>query len=102
MAVKTYTATTTRGDTITFTGDFSQASSPISIVDEDGNEHATQWQVADFCHDPERCAVQLVADGGCDYWLSPDAEITEDEDGEELFDGMTEDDYIASLIKSVD
>lgn len=86
------------GETYEFDADLSQASAPIHAITEDGELSSTPFQTADARHDADEAALLLMAWWGRDTWLSPDCEVTESESGEELYDGMTQDEYIASLI----
>lgn len=43
-----------------FCCDCSQAASPVTFLDDDGEEHSTPFQAADGCHDPEQIARLLV------------------------------------------
>ena len=97
MSSDTYVVSLTFGETLEITADFAQASSQIYL---DGQ--CTPYQVADTCHCRHRAAVMLIGDMGRDYWLDPDAEIGEDEDGETTYDGLTEEEYIDGLIESIE
>jgi hypothetical protein len=57
--------------------------------------------VADARHSPERAARLLLEYFGRDYWCDPDC-VEEDDEGNETFDGMTKDEYLDSLIVSVE
>ncbi|CAL8981522.1 hypothetical protein RHODGE_RHODGE_02853 [Rhodoplanes serenus] len=93
----TYTVTTTFGS-FRFSADLTQASAPI--YDEDGT--ATPYRTADARHSADHAAVLLLGYYGRDYWLSPDVILSEDEDGNQLFDGLRERPYLFSLIVSVE
>lgn len=97
----TYVCETTFGS-FEFEADFAQAADNIVLIHDDGEPETTHWQVADARHYPEEAAVLLLGDFGREYWLSPDAVETENKDGETLYDGMTEDEYIRDLIVSVE
>lgn len=97
-----YTINLSWGDTIRVSADLVHASAPISIFDDDGFEHPTQYQTADARHSDWEMARLVVVCMGRDWWLSPDAEIDEDEDGIETIDGMSESGYIDSLIVDVE
>lgn len=100
-----YVVTTTFGK-FRFEGDFVQAASPIwSLPDRDGEDEdgfPTPFQVADASHRPYKAALLLLEYFGRDYWCDPDLLTDEDEEGNETFDGMTQDEYLASLIESVE
>lgn len=84
-----------------FSGDFSQASSNLySLPDDDADGFPTPYQVADARHIPVVAAKLLLEYFGRDYWCDPGCVV--EDDGEETFDGMSKDDYLDSLIVSVE
>ncbi len=101
MATKTYTVKLKSGGTIKFSTDFAQSNSPIILIDDEGVEHATRFNVSNFYGDNEYAAEMLVQDAGEDFWLEPEAEETEDEHGISLYDGVTADLYVAAQIHSI-
>lgn len=95
-----YTCRTTFG-TFRFEADLTQAAAPIRSLpdhdDDDTDGFSTPFQTADARHDAREAAKLLIRYFGRDYWLDPTAEV---EDG--MINGMPEDDYIDSLIVSVE
>jgi hypothetical protein len=89
-------------DTLHFEGGFAEASSPIYAEAESGHWVCTPFQVADAGHDPKEAALMIIKWFGPDYWLNPEAEEGEDENGELTYDGMTEEEYIEDLILDVE
>lgn len=100
-----YTVTTTFGS-FRFSGDFAQASSNLYSLPDAGADEAegfpTPYQVADARHSPERAAALVLEHFGAEYWLDPDADRGETDDGEITYDGKSRADYVASLIVSVE
>ena len=88
-----------------FQADFVQAACNIcSLPDSDDAESEgspTPYQVADARHIPADAAKLLLEYFGRDYWCDPDC-VDEDDDGNETFNGMSKDDYLDSLIVSVE
>jgi hypothetical protein len=99
-----YLAKTTFGS-FRFKADFAQASCNIYALPDRGNDESeggtTPYQVADARHDPARAARMLLEYFGRQYWCDPDC-VGEDDDGNETFDGLSKDDYLDSLIVSVE
>lgn len=77
-------------DRLTMTADMAQASWPIGWIDDDGEQHTTQYQTADARHDLERAAVLLVSTFGRDWWCGPDDDPKDD------------DEYIRDLIVDIE
>ena len=91
------------GESLHFAADLSEASATIYHVDDDTLEigEPTQYQTADARHDETEAAWLILESCGRDYWLDPSAEITEVDD-EEWIAGMRREEYIRSLIDSVE
>ena len=88
-----------------FQADFVQAACIIcSLPDSDDDESEgspTPYQVADARHIPEIAARLLLEYYGRAYWCDEDC-VDEDEEGNETFNGMSKNDYLRSLIVSVE
>ncbi len=57
-----YTVTFASGTEAQFAADLSEASAPLCYVDDEGTEHATQWQTASARHDEWQAAELVFAD----------------------------------------
>lgn len=99
MTDNIYTTVTTFGS-FRFAGNFADASSPIISLDDDYDDETTTapFQVADADHSPYLAARMLMEWFGREYWLALDADI---DDENETYDGLSQDEYIDSLIVSV-
>ena len=76
-------------DTIRFRADLSQASAPITLVNDEGEETATQYQTADARHDVRQALMLAIGACGRDYYAQPD-------------DNRGSDEIIAELVEVVD
>jgi hypothetical protein len=99
-----YLAKTTFGS-FRFAANLAEASAPIRSLPDRGEDEPgdfpTPYQTADARHDPVRAARLCLEYFGRDYWCDPSA-VEEDSAGNETFDGMSKDDYLDSLIVSVE
>jgi hypothetical protein len=101
-----YRAKTTFGS-FRFEANLSEASAPIrSLPDSPDDEETagfpTPYQTADARHSETEAARLLLDYFGSEYWLDPTVEVTETDDGETLYAGMLREDYVRSLLVSVD
>lgn len=88
-----------------FGADFAQASCNLYSLpdrdDDNSDSFPTPYQVADARHSPAVAAKLLLEYFGRNYWCDPFC-VDEDDEGNETFDGMSKDDYLDSLIVSVE
>lgn len=88
-----------------FCADLTRAAAPIySLPDKGAPEDegfSTPYQTADARHREWDAARLLLEYFGRDYWCDPDC-MAIDEDGNETFNGLSQDDYLDSLIVSVE
>ena len=100
----TYLVKTTLGS-FRFEADFAQAACGLYCLPDRGDGDLegfpTPYQVADARHSPHRAACLLLQYFGRSYWCAPGC-VDEDEDGNQTFHGMSKDDYLNSLIVSVE
>lgn len=99
-----YLARTTFG-TFRFQANLAEASAPIISLPDRGDDtmesFPTPYQTADARHDADQAARLCLEYFGREYWCDPSV-VSEDDDGNETFDSMTKDDYLDSLIVSVE
>ena len=93
-------------DSFRFEADFAEASCGLYTLpdrDETDDQYSfpTPYQVADARHSPHRAAILLLQYFGRSYWCAPGC-LEEDEDSNQTFDGMSKDEYLDSLIVSVE
>ena len=62
----------------------------------------TGYQTADAGHNIVRAAVMIIGNFDDQYWIASDTELGESEDGERLFDGLDQDDFIERMIVSIE
>lgn len=91
MSTTIYAISTTFGETVHFAADLTQASAPISDVDDETLEigSSTQYQTADARHDLQTAAELYISTLGREWFAAPD----DDRDDHEI---------IADVISSVD
>lgn len=98
---RAYEVSMTQGFRFYFLADLTEASAPLFLLDDDGSRRATPWQTADVRHDEREAAALFVGSFGGSYW--DDSKVRScDPAGFPLYDGMTEEAYIDSVIESVE
>lgn len=84
-----------------FSLDLVEPSATIYMVDDDGLTSPTQWQTVHIGPKTPYAAAMLLIVTDTEYWIDPASEVTEDDNGELLYDGMTDEEYVESQIISV-
>ena len=88
-------------DELKIKADLANAAAPILYQSHD-LWVGTGYQTADAGHDITRAAVLIIGTFDDQYWIAPDTKLEKSEDGEWLFDGLDQDDYIERLIVSIE
>lgn len=79
-------------ETFRFSANLAEASAPICWVDDEGEEHPTQYQTADARHSPRRAAKLALLAGSRDYYAEPGDE----RDSETIVDALIADAEVSS------
>jgi hypothetical protein len=88
-------------DEVKIKADLANAAAPILRQSHDF-WIGTGYQTADARHDITRAAVLIIGTFDDQYWIAPDTKLEKSEDGDWLFDGLDQDNYIERLIVSIE
>jgi hypothetical protein len=88
-------------DDLKIKADLANAAAPILRQSHD-LWVGTGYQTADAGHNIVRAAVMIIGNFDDQYWIASDTELGESEDGERLFDGLDQDDFIERMIVSIE
>jgi hypothetical protein len=88
-------------DEIKIKADLTNAAAPILRQSHD-MWIRTGYQTADAGHNIVRAAVMVIGDFDDQYWVASDTKLEKNEDGEWLYDGLEQDEFIEKMIVSIE